>query len=132
MDELVGRKLGDYALRALLGKGGVSAVFRAVDSRTGKECAVKLLRRDLSSDQAFLVRFKREIAIAREFSHPNIIRTFEVGEREGWHYIAMELLDGVSLDRLIREGGALPPARGLRLLNQLAVAIDYAHGGGVI
>src|SRR5439155_467177 len=132
MDDLVGRTLGAYELHELLGKGGVSAVFRAVDLRAGTDCALKLLRPELVSDQAFLVRFNRETTIAGALSHPGIIRTFEVGERDGWHYIAMELLRGVSLDRLIRDGGPLPPRRALRLLNQLAVAVDYAHGFGVV
>jgi serine/threonine-protein kinase len=132
MDRLVGRALGPYELEELLGSGGWGAVYRGLHRRLGLPRAVKVLPSQLAPDADFLRRFEREAHLAASLRHPNIVQIHDIAEADGFHFIAMELVEGVPLRRLIQDEGPLPIGRALRLLDQLADALDYAHARGVL
>src|SRR6266540_1795520 len=122
MDPLIGRTLGPYELMAKLGSGGMSTVYRAV----------KVLPPNLAADEEFVERFQREARTAAELRHPNIVQIYDVGQHDATYYIAMELVDGISLQDLVQSSGQLPLDRTLSILGLLADALDYAHGRGVV
>jgi serine/threonine-protein kinase len=132
VDKLSGRTLGPYELGERLGSGGMGAVYRGWHRTLRRHRAVKVLPPILAADETFVERFQREAYIAAGLRHPNIVLIHDIGEADGFHYIAMELLEGTSLRQLIEKEGRLPPARALGLLDQLASALDYAHAQGVI
>lgn len=131
LDLLSGRVLGSYELQERLGAGGMGVVYRARHIRLGQQRAVKVLPLQMAVDPVFVTRFEREARLAAELRHPNIVIIHDIGEDQGIHYIAMELLDGRSLRQLILEDGPLPLERALGLLRQLASALDFAHRRGV-
>lgn len=132
MDRLTGRTLGPYLLVDLIGQGGMGAVYRAIHRGLNQPRAVKVLPPQFAQDRDAVLRFQREATIAASLRHPNIVLIYDIGEQDNLHYIAMELLDGLSLRDLIQQQGALPVARALHILAQLADALDYAHARNVI
>ena len=131
LDLLSGRVLGPYVLGERLGAGGMGVVYRTRHTRLGQERAVKVLPVQMAADPVFITRFEREARLAAELRHPNIVIIHDIGEDQGIHYIAMELLEGRSLRQLILEEGPLPLDRAIGLLRQLASALDFAHRRGV-
>src|SRR5262245_46509828 len=132
MDRLVGRTLGAYDLQGLLGQGGMGAVFRAVHRGLKQPRALKVLPPHLAWDKSFVERFQQEATIAASLRHPNIVLIYDIGEEEGFYFIAMDLLEGQSLRDLLQREGRLPAERTLNLLAQLAGAVDFAHRKGVV
>jgi serine/threonine-protein kinase len=132
LDQLLGRRFGVYDLVEVLGRGGMGMVFRAVHSRLNEPRAVKVLSPQLAQDETFRRRFRREAFIPSELGHPNIIVVYDAAEHEGFPYLAMELVVGVSLRQLIEAEGPLAPERAVGLLGQLADALDFAHGHGIV
>lgn len=126
--ELVGR----YRIERRIGDGAMADVYRARDPNIGRDLAIKILKPDFRQEPEIVGRFLREAKAAGALSHPNIVTIYDVGEVDGYPYIAMELLDGEPLDALIRRRGKLPLGMVTRLGGQLARALDYAHGLGVI
>ncbi|MFN8633022.1 MAG: protein kinase [Chloroflexota bacterium] len=131
MDLFVGRQVGPYELHERLGAGGMGVVYRATHRRLRQPRAVKVLPANLAANRTFVERFEREARLAAELEHPNIVRVHDVGDHDGTHYLAMELLAGRSLGQLIREEAPVPLGRAVALLRQLAAALDFAHGRGV-
>ncbi len=131
-DQLVGRSLGPYELDAAVGRGGFGIVYRAHHRSLRRACAVKVLSPHLAGGEGFVSRFLREARTAAGLRHPNIVHIYDVGEEDGLYYIAMELLEGVALQRLLRAEGRLPLERAVSLLRQIADALDYAHTQGVV
>lgn len=131
MDLLIGRTVGPYALQSHLGAGGMGIVYRAVHRGLDAPRAVKILPFNLAQDELFVTRFQREARLAARLRHPHIVQVHDVGEADGIHYIAMELLEGRSLRELILREGPVPLPDALALLRQLAEALDFAHGAGV-
>ncbi len=126
-----GVRLGPYEIVAPLGAGGMGEVYRAKDTRLGREVAVKVLPQHLSASAEVRTRFEREARTVSGLNHPNICTLFDVGREGGTDYLVMELVEGETLaQRLAR--GALPPAEVLRLGAQVADALDRAHRAGVI
>lgn len=122
-----------YQLVSLLGEGGVGAVFRVKDIESGTEFALKMLRPQNLLDAQALRRFENEARSAKHLSHPNIAAVYDYGFSEcNAPYIVMELLTGKSLESIIKEEGALATTRVLDLFLQVAEAMEYAHGEGVI
>src|SRR5437660_1596149 len=119
MGNLVGRTLGPYELQQFLGGGGWGAVYRAAHRRLGRPRAVKVLPPQLALDESFIKRFEREATVAAGLRHPNIVQVYDISEADGIHYIAMELVEGISLRQLIAAEGPLSLERALRLLEQL-------------
>jgi eukaryotic-like serine/threonine-protein kinase len=123
---------GRYELERMIAGGGMGAVWRAVDRRLDRPVAVKLLRRSLASDPAFVERFRREARAAAALSHPNVAGVFDYGEHEGEAFIVMELVEGENLaERLAREG-PLPWPRALGIAEQVARALAAAHAHGLV
>uniref|UniRef100_UPI00101E14D6 protein kinase domain-containing protein n=1 Tax=Sphingosinicella sp. CPCC 101087 TaxID=2497754 RepID=UPI00101E14D6 len=126
------RRIGRYEIEERIGEGAMADVYRARDPEIGRPIAVKILKAELRADQEIVARFLREARAAGSLSHPNIVTIYDVGEADGYPYIAMEYLDMVALDQHIRTSGALAVESVLSLGTQLARALHYAHEAGVI
>ncbi len=122
-----------YDVKEILGQGGMGTVFKAVDRELNEVIAIKTLKQDfLMQDPTALDRFKSEIRLARRISHRNVVRTHDLGERDGVYFITMEYVEGTSLKDLIRSRGRLPMAVTLSVGKQLARALEIAHEQGII
>jgi serine/threonine protein kinase len=126
-----GTRLGAYEVLSSLGRGGMGEVYRARDSRLGREVALKVLNPELSSDSERLGRFEQEARAASALNHPNIVHIYDVGATDEIHFIAMELVEGTTLRQLLAEG-PLPEPRLLDLARQLADGLAKAHGAGIV
>jgi Protein kinase domain len=121
-----------YRIEALLGRGGMGKVFRAVQLNLGRRVALKVLTPDLAADDRFRRRFLRESRIAASIDHPSIIPIYETGEAGGLLYIAMRFVDGPDLAAVLRREGRLEPSRALAIMSQVAGALDAAHERGLV
>jgi adenylate cyclase len=131
-DALVpGAKLGSYEVRSLLGAGGMGEVYRARDSRLGRDVALKVLPPEMATDPNRLKRFQREARAVAALNHPHIVTIHSVEEADGRHFLTMELVDGVALSQsLPREGLALD--KFFELAIPLADALAAAHEKGIV
>jgi serine/threonine protein kinase/Tol biopolymer transport system component len=131
MSNVGGRTIGKYQVVAELGRGGMAVVYKAWQSSLDRYVALKTLPPYFQHDPQFLARFQREAKAAARLNHPSIVTIYDVGEQAGVHYIAMEYLEGGSLqDRLATSTRDLREAQ--RILDQVAGALDYAHSRGLI
>jgi serine/threonine-protein kinase len=126
--QLVGR----YRIKERIGEGAIADVYSAHDPSIGRDLAIKVLKSELRQNQEITARFLREARAAGALSHPAIVTIYDVGEVDGYPYIAMELLDGQPLDEVLQQYGKLELNHALRIGHQLANALDYAHCLGVI
>ena len=108
LEDLHGRRLGRYEIIALIGRGGMAAVYRAHDTALRRDVALKVLYPQYGGDTALLERFQREAVTAARLDHPNIVPIYDVGESSGMVYIAMKLLDGRSMADLLERPGNEP------------------------
>jgi predicted Ser/Thr protein kinase len=128
-----GTLLGDrYRIVSLLGVGGMGEVYRATDLRLSQQVALKFLPTELARDPKFLERFNNEVRIARQVSHPNVCRVYDIGEAEGLAYISMEYVDGEDLHSLLRRIGRLPSDKALEIARKLCAGLAAAHDKGVL
>jgi serine/threonine-protein kinase len=128
-----GAILGErYRIVALLGRGGMGEVYRADDLALGQQVALKFLPAGLARNEDALRRFRNEVRIARQVSHPNVCRVYDVGEVDGNLFLSMEYVDGEDLASLLRRIGRLPPAKGLEIARKLCVGLAAAHDKGVL
>ncbi len=126
-----GTRLGPYEIVAPLGAGGMGEVVRALDTRLGREVAIKILPTGFAASEEFLARFEREARTVSSLNHPNICTLFDVGREEDTHYLVMELIDGESLaERLLK--GPLPLEQVVRYGAQIADALGRAHRQGIV
>src|SRR6267143_6315452 len=121
-----GELIGHYRILRKLGKGGMGVVYEAEDGKLGRRVALKFLPEDSHRDPQALERFLREARAASALNHPGICTIHAIEERDGRTFIAMELLEGQTLDKLIPLG-ALPIPRTIDIGIQLADALDAAH-----
>ena len=121
-----------YRIVALLGKGGMGEVYRAEDLRLGQVVAMKFLPAALSEDASALARFHSEVRVARQVSHPNVCRTFDIGDAEGLPFLTMEYVDGEDLSSLIRRIGRLPQDKAIEIARQICAGLAAAHERGVV
>jgi YVTN family beta-propeller protein len=128
----IGAELGGYRLEALIGRGGMSAVYRAEDLRLGRRVALKFLAPELAQDARFRERFLAESRLAASIDHAGIVPIFEAGEVDGLLYIAMRYVEGTDLRALLARDGPLPAERAVDLVAQLAGALDAAHARGLV
>jgi len=132
-DLLEGAVLAGYRIVEPVGRGGMGVVYRAEEvALGGRSVAVKILSPDLSGDPELRRRFLREMRIAASIEHPNIVPIYRAGEEDGLLYIAMRYLHADDLGRVLRERGPLPPARAVRIVEQVARALDVAHRHGLV
>jgi CHASE1-domain containing sensor protein len=126
------KRLGQYTLEEKIGEGGMGVVYRATHAMLRRPAAIKLLLKERASERD-LARFEREVQLTSQLTHPNTISIFDYGRTaEGLFYYVMEFLDGMDLERLVREDGPLPPGRAIHILAQASGALAEAHLLGLI
>jgi serine/threonine-protein kinase len=124
---------GRYEIQSVLGEGGMGIVYQAYDRELDDLVAIKTLRREvLSVDPSLLERFKQEIRLARRITHPNVLRTYDLGESNGLKFLSMEFVKGMTLKDLVETGEILPTLVGLRIAKQVCAGLAAAHEVGVI
>jgi eukaryotic-like serine/threonine-protein kinase len=128
---LVGRTIAHYRITAALGAGGMGEVYRAADSKLGRDVALKILPAEMACDPNRLSRFQREARAVAALNHPNIVTIFSVEEVEGVHFLTMELVEGEPLGKLIPAEG-MPPAQVVEIAHAMADALAAAHEKGII
>ena len=127
----IGTRLGAYEIIASIGAGGMGEVYRAKDTKLGREVAIKTLPSALAQDRDRLARFDREAKLLASLNHAHIAAIYGLDEHEGTQYLAMELIEGQSLEEKLKDG-ALPVDDALRLALQIAEALEAAHEKGVV
>lgn len=123
---------GRYEILDLLGQGGMGAVYKANDRELDRIVALKVIRPELASNPAIIQRFKQELILARQVTHRNVIRIYDVGEADSMKFITMEFVEGQDLRSLLTERGRLPPAEAVGIMHQVCHALEAAHTEGVI
>ncbi|MFY9552680.1 MAG: LpqB family beta-propeller domain-containing protein [Thermoanaerobaculia bacterium] len=131
MSQPIGSQLGPYEILAPIGAGGMGEVYRARDTRLGREVALKTLPQALASDPERLARFEHEARSASGLNHPNIVAVYDIGTSAGTTYIGMELVSGTTLRDLLSDG-ALPLRRLLPIAAQIASGLATAHEAGIV
>src|ERR1700721_429842 len=131
LGELIGRTLSHYRVTAAIGAGGMGEVYRATDTKLGREVALKVLPAGMELDPARLGRFQREARAIAALNDPHIVTIFSVEEAEGVHFLTMELVEGQALGQLIPAGG-MPVARLVEIGSALADALAAAHAKGIV
>ncbi len=121
-----------YRIVGLVGKGGMGEVYRADDLKLSQPVALKFLPHRYLKDAAALARFHREVRVARQVSHKNVCRVYDIGEINGLHYLSMEFIKGEELSSLLRRIGRLPSAKALQIARQLCAGLSAAHEAGVL
>jgi eukaryotic-like serine/threonine-protein kinase len=123
---------GRYELLELIGKGGMSSVYKAHDRLLDRQIAVKILHPHFTEDEEYVERFRREARAVAQLSHPNIVTVIDRGEDEGRQYIVFEYVEGENLKQLLERTGAMPVRDTLLLALQMARALAFAHGRGLV
>ncbi|MET0601197.1 MAG: protein kinase [Baekduia sp.] len=131
-DPLIGSELGDYRIVGVLGKGGMGAVYEADDLALNRRVALKLLLPEFAEDRDARARFQGEIDHAVAIEHPHVVPIYAAGYVPPHFYIAMRLVAGPDLNRVLRGGGALDEARALRIVGQVASALQTIHRKGLV
>ncbi len=121
-----------YRIVSLLGRGGMGEVYRANDLLLGQTVALKFLPPQATANDAALNRFRNEVRTARQVSHPNVCRVYDIGEAEGLTYLTMEYVDGEDLASLLRRIGRLPQDKALEIARKLCAGLAAAHDKGVV
>jgi serine/threonine-protein kinase len=121
-----------YRIVGLLGKGGMGEVYRADDLKLGQPVALKFLPEHLLDDGAALARFHREVRVARQVSHRNVCRVYDIGETDGRHFLSMEFIKGEELSSLIRRIGRLPQDKAVQIARQICAGLAAAHDVGFL
>jgi TolB-like protein/tetratricopeptide (TPR) repeat protein len=126
-----GTTLGSYEIQSPLGAGGMGEVYRATDTKLGRDVALKVLPAEMAHDPERLARFRREAKALAQLDHPNIVTIHSVEESEGVHFLTMQLVEGQPLDRLIPAGG-LPVEQIVEIAGSLGEALAAAHEKGIV
>jgi serine/threonine protein kinase len=127
-----GLVLGQYRILERLGEGGMGQVFKARHQALGRIVALKVIRRDRLQSNEAVKRFRREMQMAGQLSHPNVVNAFDADAINGTHFFAMEFVDGTDLSRLVREKGPLPSHRACDCIRQAALGLQHAHEKGMV
>ena len=129
---MIGENLGSFRIDSILGTGAMGVVYHAVNEVNGRPAAVKVINGESSQKGKAYERFRREAEILQQFRHPNIVRFLALGRYKGTSYFAMEYVDGVTLDDILKERRALPWLEVVDLAIQICDALHYAHEHGVV
>jgi len=132
LEDLSGRKLGEFTLLRRLGHGGMAEVYLARQSSLNRNVAVKVLRPEMISDETHHKRFKQEAVAAGSMNHRNIVQVFMIGEQDGIHYIAQEYVKGQNLREFIDENESVPVELVIDLMIDIASALDSAGRAGIV
>lgn len=138
LDPLIGKQLGDYTIVGLLGRGGMSRVYRGYDENLQRYAAVKVISSDFAttSEEEYTRRFQSEARAIAHLRHPNIVGIYQFGRSEGIYYMAQVFLEGKDLRVVLKSyaerGEHMPSGEMLRIVGDIAAALDYAHAQGVI
>lgn len=131
-DERIGTEVAGFRIESVLGQGGMGTVYVAEQSSPTRKVVLKLLRPELSRDEAFRRRFVHESEAAASTEHPNIVPIYAAGETDGLLYIAMRYVDGDDLRERIGQTGPLAADRAIEIVSQVAAALDAAHARGLV
>lgn len=123
---------GRYEIIQLLGRGGMGAVYKARDTELDRVVALKLIRPELARNPEILRRFKQELILARQVTHKNVIRIFDLGQSDGIKFITMDFVEGQDLRFLLQQNGKFSPDQAARIMLQICRALEAAHAEGVI
>ncbi len=132
VEGLIGERLGSYRIDSILGAGAMGVVYKGTNEKNGRAVAVKVVSNEFQSGGKIHDRFEREAEILQQFRHPNIVRFLAVGRFRGTSYIAMELIQGDNLEKIVADKGALPWRTVVDLGFQTCEALHYAHERGVV
>ncbi len=130
-ENLIGQTIAGYLLQKYIGEGGTATVYKAQHGERGVS-AVKVLRTRLRSDPVAVKRFLREAEFGVRVRHPNVVRTFDYGEADGVHYLALEWAEGEPLATFVTRSGTLAPTLVATIIEQLGAALTAAHQAGII
>jgi len=125
-------RLGGYVLLSKLGQGGMGAVYKARQESMDRMVAIKVLPKALAKSESFIARFLREARAAGKLSHPNIVAGIDAGFADGYYYFAMEYVEGQDLGDRLRHQGPLSEREAVEYARQVALALDHAHGAGLV
>jgi serine/threonine protein kinase len=131
VEELIGQTFGPYTITERIGEGGMAVVYKGYQEALNRYVAIKVLRRELSSDQEFVARFQQEALAVANLNHPNILHVYDAGKANDRYYIAMAYVEGGTLKDSIRQG-PLDVESACMVGSQLGDALDYAHRRGLI
>jgi serine/threonine-protein kinase len=134
-DQVADRKisqLASFKLTGKIGQGAMGVVYKARDLTTGRTVALKILPPGLAADKLYLERFYREGTAVCKLNHANIVQGIEVGKAEGYHFFAMEFVDGESLEAKLRRDGPLPEPKALQIALEAARGLAHAHAAGLV
>ncbi|MBN1312841.1 MAG: serine/threonine protein kinase [Anaerolineae bacterium] len=130
-DPNIGKKLGNYEITELIGKGGMAGVYKALQPSMNRTVAVKIMSQQFTGDELFVQRFKNEAELIAQLEHAHILPVYDFGEEDGTLYIVMRYLPSGTLSDRIKKGG-MPLREAITIFSQIARALDYAHSNGVI
>jgi serine/threonine-protein kinase len=123
---------GRYRVLSHLADGGMATVYVAMDERLDRKVALKVMRADLANDESFVQRFRREARSAAQLSHPNVVAVYDQGEDDGQVFLAMELVNGLTLRQVMHSEGPLTPRAALDIIDPVLQALGAAHTAGLI
>ncbi len=126
-----GTRLGPYEILAPLGAGGMGEVYRATDTKLGRDLAIKVLPSEVSGDSERLARFQREAHLLASLNHPNIAAIHGLEEADGKPFLVLELVEGEDLQQRL-ERGAIPVDEALEIAKQIAEGLEAAHENGIV
>ncbi len=132
MEKTMIETIGHYVIDSQIGRGGMGVVFKAHEPSLNRTVAVKLLGEHLAKDMEFVKRFQREAQSAAALNHPNIVQIYTFGEEDGHYYFAMEYVDGVSVQDMIKSNGRLDPDQAAHIIMQAAQGLAAAHDMAMI
>jgi serine/threonine protein kinase len=121
-----------YQIIEEIGRGGMGRVYKAVDKELNKVVALKMIKPELSDTAAMVQRFKKELVLAREVTHKNVCRIYDLGEVRGIRFISMQYIKGQDLKGFIKQSGKLTTEKAIDITRQICVALQAAHDEGVI
>jgi formylglycine-generating enzyme required for sulfatase activity/tRNA A-37 threonylcarbamoyl transferase component Bud32 len=125
-------RMGQFVLLELLGEGGMGKVYKAHQTRLGRDVALKVIRKEKLNNPAALARFHQEIQAVAKMSHPNVVTAYDADQVGELHFVVMELIDGSDLTRLVRDRGPLPIPEACECIRQAALGLHHAHEQGLI
>src|SRR5271165_4266233 len=132
MPLLLGKGIGPYEIISPIGAGGMGEVYRAHDTKLGRDVAIKVLPEAFADDPERLSRFQREAKMLAALNHPNIATIYGLAHSNNTHYLVMELVPGDTLQQRVKRDGAVPIEEALAIAKQIAEALEAAHEKGII